>query len=188
MAPATRIGIAARHHAACPSPIGVVAWRCWPPSARGWIDQLLSRAVDVLMSIPQLDLRADAAVDLRHLGAQSRSSSSRSSTSTRVFRLVARRRDECRGAGFRRGGASCAAKGSAGSSLREILPNIMPPLVAEFGLRFCFVFLTICGAVLPRPRHPAAHRRLGLDGARERDADHLWRFDAAASRPARSRC
>ena len=26
---------------------------------------------------------------------------------------------------------------------REILPNIMPPLVAEFGLRFCFVFLTI---------------------------------------------
>jgi peptide/nickel transport system permease protein len=26
---------------------------------------------------------------------------------------------------------------------REILPNIMPPLIAEFGLRFCFVFLTI---------------------------------------------
>jgi peptide/nickel transport system permease protein len=26
---------------------------------------------------------------------------------------------------------------------REILPNILPPLVAEFGLRFCFVFLTV---------------------------------------------
>ena len=26
---------------------------------------------------------------------------------------------------------------------REVLPNIIPPLVAEFGLRFCFVFLTI---------------------------------------------
>jgi peptide/nickel transport system permease protein len=26
---------------------------------------------------------------------------------------------------------------------KEILPNIMPPLVAEFGLRFCFVFLTV---------------------------------------------
>ena len=26
---------------------------------------------------------------------------------------------------------------------REILPNIMPPLIAEFGLRFSFVFLTI---------------------------------------------
>jgi peptide/nickel transport system permease protein len=28
-------------------------------------------------------------------------------------------------------------------TIREVLPNIMPPLVAEFGLRFCFVFLTI---------------------------------------------
>jgi peptide/nickel transport system permease protein len=26
---------------------------------------------------------------------------------------------------------------------REILPNVMAPLVAEFGLRFCFVFLSI---------------------------------------------
>ena len=26
---------------------------------------------------------------------------------------------------------------------KEILPNIMPPLIAEFGLRFSFVFLTI---------------------------------------------
>ena len=26
---------------------------------------------------------------------------------------------------------------------KEILPNILPPLVAEFGLRFCFVFLAI---------------------------------------------
>jgi len=28
-------------------------------------------------------------------------------------------------------------------TLREVLPNIMPPLAAEFGLRFIFVFLTI---------------------------------------------
>lgn len=26
---------------------------------------------------------------------------------------------------------------------REILPNALPPLIAEFGLRFCFVFLSI---------------------------------------------
>jgi peptide/nickel transport system permease protein len=26
---------------------------------------------------------------------------------------------------------------------REILPNILPPLAAVFGLRFCFVFLTV---------------------------------------------
>ena len=56
---------------------------------------------------------------------------------------------------------------------REIVPNIMPPLIAEFGLRFCFVFLTITRAVVPGRRHSAAHRRLGLDGAREQDADHL---------------
>ena len=28
-------------------------------------------------------------------------------------------------------------------TVREILPSISAPLVAEFGLRFCFVFLTI---------------------------------------------
>jgi peptide/nickel transport system permease protein len=27
--------------------------------------------------------------------------------------------------------------------LREIVPNILPPMIAEFGLRFSFVFLTI---------------------------------------------
>src|SRR4029079_3204489 len=27
--------------------------------------------------------------------------------------------------------------------VKDILPNILPTLVAEFGLRFCFVFLTI---------------------------------------------
>ena len=26
---------------------------------------------------------------------------------------------------------------------KEIVPNILPPLITEFGLRFCFVFLTI---------------------------------------------
>ena len=28
---------------------------------------------------------------------------------------------------------------------REVLPNVTAPLVAEFGLRFCFVFLTLAG-------------------------------------------
>jgi hypothetical protein len=38
---------------------------------------------------------------------------------------------------------SCAAKACAGSCFKEIVPNILPPLITEFGLRFCFVFLTI---------------------------------------------
>ena len=48
---------------------------------------------------------------------------------------------------------------------REILPNVMPPLIAEFGLRFCFVFLIIAALSFLGARHPAAHRRLGLHGA-----------------------
>ncbi len=31
----------------------------------------------------------------------------------------------------------------------EILPNAMPPLTAEFGLRFCFVFLFIASLSFP---------------------------------------
>ena len=34
-------------------------------------------------------------------------------------------------------------EGTIWLSVREVLPNISSPLVAEFGLRFCFVFLTI---------------------------------------------
>ena len=39
--------------------------------------------------------------------------------------------------------ARLRGEGLAWIMRREILPNIMPPLIAEFGLRFCFVFLTI---------------------------------------------
>jgi peptide/nickel transport system permease protein len=39
--------------------------------------------------------------------------------------------------------AKLRGEGLGWITLREIVPNIMPPLVAEFGLRFCFVFLTI---------------------------------------------
>jgi peptide/nickel transport system permease protein len=39
--------------------------------------------------------------------------------------------------------ARLRGEGLAWVMRREILPNVMPPLIAEFGLRFCFVFLTI---------------------------------------------
>ena len=29
--------------------------------------------------------------------------------------------------------------------MREILPNALPPLIAEFGMRFCFTFLFVAG-------------------------------------------
>lgn len=108
---------------------------------RGWFDQALSRLVDVLMAIPSLifalmllSIFGSTIVSLILIIAVL--------DSTRVFRLTravamnvvvmdyveaARLRGEKLGWIMR----------------REILPNIMAPLVAEFGLRFCFVFLTI---------------------------------------------
>jgi peptide/nickel transport system permease protein len=108
---------------------------------RGWMDQLLSRLVDVLMSIPSLifvlmllSTFGSSVTNLIIIIAVL--------DSTRVFRLaravglnvavmeyveVARLRGESLGWIMR----------------REILPNVMPPLIAEFALRFCFVFLTI---------------------------------------------
>ena len=108
---------------------------------RSWLDQLLSRFVDILMAIPSLIF---ALMLLSIFGSNVTSLIIIIAVldSTRVFRLTravainvvvmdyveaARLRGEKIGWIMR----------------REILPNIMPPLVAEFGLRFCFVFLTI---------------------------------------------
>jgi len=109
--------------------------------SRGWLDQILSRFVDVLMAIPSLIF---ALMLLSIFGSTVTSLIIIIAVldSTRVFRLTrsvavnvavmdyveaARLRGEKVGWVMR----------------REILPNIMPPLIAEFGLRFSFVFLTI---------------------------------------------
>ncbi|PIB24105.1 ABC transporter permease [Amylibacter kogurei] len=106
-----------------------------------WLDQLLSRGVDILMAIPSLIF---ALMLLTIFGSSVLSLICIIAVldSTRVFRLTrsvavsvvvmdyveaAKLRGEKLGWIMR----------------REILPNIMPPLIAEFGLRFCFVFLTI---------------------------------------------
>ena len=39
--------------------------------------------------------------------------------------------------------AQLRGEGTRWIIMREVLPNISAPLIAEFGLRFCFVFLTI---------------------------------------------
>jgi len=107
----------------------------------GWLDQLLSRAVDILMSIPSLIF---ALLLLAAFGSSVPNLIFILAVldATRVFRLtravaanvvvmdyieVARLRGES----------------MAWLMRREILPNILPPLIAEFGLRFCFVFLSI---------------------------------------------
>ena len=69
----------------------------------GWVDQVLGRAVDVLMAIPQLIF---ALVLLSIVGTVDRSTSSSSSPSSirPGSSPEPRRGDERRGAGFRRGG------------------------------------------------------------------------------------
>ena len=105
----------------------------------GWVDQVLGRIVDVMMAIPSLIFSlliltivgTSIPALILVIGILD---------STRVFRLtravamnivvmdyveVARLRGE----------------GLWWVIRREVLPNSMAPLVAEFGLRFCFVFL-----------------------------------------------
>jgi len=108
---------------------------------QSWLDQFLSRFVDVLMAIPSLIF---ALMLLSIFG---------SSTwgliliiavldSTRVFRLT---RAVSLGVVVMEYVEAARLRGEKiGWVMRkEILPNIMPPLVAEFGLRFSFVFLAI---------------------------------------------
>jgi peptide/nickel transport system permease protein len=108
---------------------------------RSWLDQFLSRFVDVLMAIPSLIF---ALMLLSIFGSTVTSLIMIIAVldSTRVFRLTravavnVAVMDYVEAARLRGEGLGWVMR-------REILPNIMPPLIAEFGLRFCFVFLTI---------------------------------------------
>jgi len=107
----------------------------------GWLDQILSRTVDVLMAIPALIF---ALLLLTIVGTSIINMILVIAVidATRVFRLaraVAMNivvMDYVEAARLR-------GEGLWHLIVREILPNAMAPLVAEFGLRFCFVFLTI---------------------------------------------
>lgn len=107
----------------------------------GWVDQILSRIVDVLMAIPTLIF---ALLILTILG-----------TSIPVLIVVIAVLDSTRVYRLARAvsmnivvldfveAARLRGEGVWWLIGREVLPNSMPPLVAEFGLRFCFVFLFI---------------------------------------------
>jgi peptide/nickel transport system permease protein len=108
---------------------------------RGWIDQLLGRFVDVLMAIPQLIF---ALVLLSIFGSSLPNLVLIIAVldSTRVFRLTRAVAVNVAVMDFIEA-ARLQGEGLGWIMTREILPNILPPLIAEFGLRFCFVFLTI---------------------------------------------
>ena len=108
---------------------------------RGWLDQLLSRGVDVLMAIPSL-IFALMLLSIFGSNAVSLVIIIAILDSTRVFRLTRAVAVNVAVMDYVEA-ARLRGEGLGWIMRREILPNIMPPLVAEFGLRFCFVFLTI---------------------------------------------
>ena len=108
---------------------------------RGWLDHILSSLMDTLVSIPQLIF---ALVLLALFGSSIPNIILIIAVldSTRVYRLARTTALNITVMDFIEG-ARLRGEKPAWIIRREILPNILPMLVAEFGLRFCFVFLTI---------------------------------------------
>ncbi len=108
---------------------------------RGWVDQALGRLVDVLMAITSLIF---ALLILTIVGTSIPSLILVIGIldSTRVFRLTRAVAMNVVVMEFVEA-ANLRGEGLWWMIRKEILPNILPPLVAEFGLRFCFVFLFI---------------------------------------------
>jgi peptide/nickel transport system permease protein len=115
----------------------------------GWLDQLLSRTVDALMAIPALIF----ALLLITIATAWAGSASWQVTiymiiiiavidSTRVFRLSRAVGQNIVVMDYIEA-AKLRGEGLGYLIFREMLPNAYAPLLAEFGLRFCFVFLTI---------------------------------------------
>lgn len=107
----------------------------------GWVEQGLSRVVDVLMAIPAL-IFALLLLTIFGTSIPTLIVVIAVLDSTRVFRLARAVSLNVVVLDFVEA-ARLRGEGMSWITTREVLPNILPPLVAEFGLRFCFVFLTI---------------------------------------------
>ena len=118
-----------------------ITWGFLAAVVGGWVDQVLSRTVDIIMAFPTLIF---ALMILSVLG-----------TSIPVLIVVIALLDSTRVYRLSRAiamdvevmefveAARLRGEGSWWLMRHEILPNALPPLIAEFGLRFCFVFLFI---------------------------------------------
>ncbi len=107
----------------------------------GWFDQISSRLVDILMAIPQL-IFALLLLTIFGTAIPTLIIIIAILDSTRVFRLARAVSLNVVVMDFIEA-AKLRGEGIHWITIHEVLPNIMPPLIAEFGLRFCFVFLTI---------------------------------------------
>jgi len=120
----------------------------------GWVDLLLSRVVDILMAVPALIFTL-LALSALGPGIVNLVIVIAILDATRVFRLA---RAAAMNVMVMDYVEAAMLRGERTWWLirHEVLPNIAAPLIAEFGLRFCFVFLTISalsflGLGLPPP-------------------------------------
>ncbi|RLC02646.1 MAG: ABC transporter permease [Deltaproteobacteria bacterium] len=107
----------------------------------GWADLIMSRVIDILLAFPTL-IFALMVLSVVGTSVTSLIVVIAILNSTRVYRLSRAVAMDIEVMEF------VEAARLRGERIwwimrREILPNAMPPLVAEFGLRFCFVFLFI---------------------------------------------
>ena len=107
----------------------------------GWIDTVLGRVIDILMAIPSL-IFALMLLTIFGTSIPTLVLVIAVLDSTRVFRLARAVSMNIVVMEFVEA-ARLRGEGLAWIIRREILPNALAPLVAEFGLRFCFVFLFI---------------------------------------------
>lgn len=108
---------------------------------RGWVDQVISRSFDIIMAIPTLIF---ALMILSVLGTEIHILIIVIALldSTRVFRIARAVAMDVEIMEYVEV-AKLRGEGLWWVMRREILPNTLSPLIAEFGLRFCFVFLFI---------------------------------------------
>lgn len=108
---------------------------------RGWVDQVVARVIDVFMAIPQL-IFALMLLSIFGTSIPNLIIIIAVLDSTRVFRLARALAMNVAVTDYVES-AQVRGENMIWIIAQEILPNIRPILVAEFGLRFCFVFLTI---------------------------------------------
>lgn len=116
--------------------LGLLAATC-----KGFCDHALNRFFDLILAVPQ---KIFALLLLAIMGTSLPSLIFVVAflDSPRVFRVARSISQDVVALDFVET-ARLRGESSFGIMLREILPNTMPTLVSEFGLRFCFVFLFI---------------------------------------------
>ncbi len=107
----------------------------------GFVDQVLSRIVDALMSVPDLifilmilSILGGSIVNLILIIAIL--------TSTRFYRISRAAALNVASLDFVEA-AKARGEGNLWIAVNEIFPNILPLLLSELGMRFCFIFLNI---------------------------------------------